>query len=469
MLALAVVYIALFAAYALLPHERTAPNVQCFLTLVSVHTLLGAWLLVLLRRTPTRLFVSTFGDSWFWLALVLMPRVLVFPMLPWLSDDVYRYLWDGKVLLHAINPYPYAPSAAALAAVQHSNAALYALLDYKTYGTVYPPLAQGAFALAAWAGGWLSASWQSAFFAWKILAISAELCGLWCVWKLLRGICAEMSSLAFYACLPLPAVELAGQGHVDALLIAPLGAVLLLLTQTHTKGQTARTAALLGLWTAVLGGIKILPAALALPLLRWLPTWKLRGTLILSVIIVSVAVFTPLLGDAQAQAMFLDEARITSIAFQFNGGLYYALCYVLGWGGVQEFWRFSPVLLSWLRVLATLAVGLFTRVQNARVQDKNSVQLWNALLFTLAAVLLVSSKVHTWYFVPLLLVNILTHHIWLLMLASGSMLSYSYYAVEPSAEQYALEMCVWAASALVFAFEQWRLLMPPSTHSSLHS
>jgi hypothetical protein len=488
---LLMVYIALFAVYPFIPPERIPANVQLFLAVAVAHSLLGAWLLALIQRQteqPTRLrffkhFLFSPHSRWFWLALILLPRVAVAPMLPWLSDDVFRYLWDGNVLAHGINPYLYVPSSPALASLHHHGmgAGLYAMLDYKTYATVYPPLAQATFALTVWIGGLLSDSWLGALFVWKILVLSAELCGLWCVWKVLCRLQSRPqiapSALAYYACVPLPVLELAGQAHVDALLLAPLGALLLLLTQVYIQTQTSRVAALLGVWTAFLGGIKILPVALALPLVRWLPSWRLRGVFALSVVAVCAAVFMPLLGDAQARAMFLREARLTSLAFQFNGGLYYALCYVLGWCGVQEFWQFSPVLMSWLRLVATLGTGIFARVQpqysqqdsQQDSQQKKLTLLWNALLVSLVAVLLVSSKVHTWYFVPPLLVNILVRRVWLLVLASGSLLSYSYYATEPFAERYGLEMGVWAASALVLAVEFGILRMRRTESPSLHS
>ena len=50
------------------------------------------------------------GHLLIWVFAVAM-RAVLFPLVPELSDDVYRYLWDGHVQLSGINPYRYAPSA----------------------------------------------------------------------------------------------------------------------------------------------------------------------------------------------------------------------------------------------------------------------------------------------------------------------------------------------------------------------
>ncbi|MFQ5673951.1 MAG: hypothetical protein ACE5G9_12765 [Nitrospinales bacterium] len=47
----------------------------------------------------------------FWIILLggLLFRAAILPSQPIQEDDVYRYLWDGKVFAHGINPYEYSP------------------------------------------------------------------------------------------------------------------------------------------------------------------------------------------------------------------------------------------------------------------------------------------------------------------------------------------------------------------------
>jgi hypothetical protein len=56
------------------------------------------------------------GHLYIWGVAILM-RLVLLPLTPELSDDIYRYLWDGQVQLAGINPYRYAPAAAELARV----------------------------------------------------------------------------------------------------------------------------------------------------------------------------------------------------------------------------------------------------------------------------------------------------------------------------------------------------------------
>jgi hypothetical protein len=79
------------------------------------------------------------------LVLGVVFRLVAIPAQQYLSDDAFRYHWDGKVLWHGINPYRYAPAAPALDHLRTD--ALDARLMRTDLRTVYPPLAQLFFAL----------------------------------------------------------------------------------------------------------------------------------------------------------------------------------------------------------------------------------------------------------------------------------------------------------------------------------
>jgi len=143
-----------------------------------------------------------------WGAVLL--RIAFLPLLPGLTDDLYRYVWDGWMQVEGINPYRYAPNADALSAFQ--EAPVYEALNSKPYYSVYPPLSQFIFLL----GGWLYAQlgWHAAYFGLKALLAAAEFCGV-----LLLSRLTTRRNLLLYAWNPLVLVETAGQGHTDALLL----------------------------------------------------------------------------------------------------------------------------------------------------------------------------------------------------------------------------------------------------------
>ena len=83
-----------------------------------------------------------------WLIAVVM-RVALLPLAPELTDDFYRYLWDGHVQLAGTNPYLYAPGAPE---VEGLRTAWHHLINNPTVPTIYPPLAQLVFLMIALGG-----------------------------------------------------------------------------------------------------------------------------------------------------------------------------------------------------------------------------------------------------------------------------------------------------------------------------
>ena len=76
-------------------------------------------------------------------------RLALLPLLPHFSDDVWRYLWDGWVSVHGVNPYLHAPAAGALDGLA---APWRALVNHPEVPTIYPPGAQIVFHLLALLG-----------------------------------------------------------------------------------------------------------------------------------------------------------------------------------------------------------------------------------------------------------------------------------------------------------------------------
>ena len=64
-----------------------------------------------------------------------------------LSDDIYRYVWDGRVQLAGINPYRYAPEDDSLASLRDST--IYTAINHRQIPTIYPPLQPKHF-LPSW-------------------------------------------------------------------------------------------------------------------------------------------------------------------------------------------------------------------------------------------------------------------------------------------------------------------------------
>ncbi len=72
-------------------------------------------------------------------------RLAVLPAPPSLSTDMYRYVWDGRLTMHGINPYRWTPNAQTLRSLRDP---IWEKMEYKPYQTIYMPVSQAFFALA---------------------------------------------------------------------------------------------------------------------------------------------------------------------------------------------------------------------------------------------------------------------------------------------------------------------------------
>jgi alpha-1,6-mannosyltransferase len=180
------------------------------------------------------------------LAVALAARLLLAFDAPTLSDDAYRFVWDGRVQAAGINPYVHAPA----------DRPLLFLRDYEVFTeinrpfvrTLYPPVNEMVFlAINRTLGEGLG----RVKLVWLIF--EAGLVGLLVV--LLRRTGRSPGRVALYAWHPLSVVEIAGSGHPDPLLLVPtLGALLL-----WDRGRRATA----GLMLAVASLTRFIPILLA--------------------------------------------------------------------------------------------------------------------------------------------------------------------------------------------------------------
>lgn len=183
--------------------------------LVLTLTLLGAAFLIL-PFVARRLEAATVPLGGVVLLGALLLRLPLLPLPPVLSDDVLRYLWDGKVAAAGLNPYALAPEAEELIPLRDG---IWRRLPHRQVPTVYPPLAVAAFSIAS--------RLPFPMLAWKLVVTAADLLACWLLLRLARGLGVPEGRSVWYAWNPLVALEVAGMGHVDSLGVAAMvGAVL---------------------------------------------------------------------------------------------------------------------------------------------------------------------------------------------------------------------------------------------------
>ncbi len=139
---------------------------------------------------------------------------------PFLSTDIYRYVWDGIVQHAHVNPYRYVPGDPALAWLRAPNAGVYEHINRREYAhTIYPPVAQMFFYLITWV------SPTAAFM--KVAMVLFEGLALFGLMRLLRHLGRQREWIILYAWMPMLIWEFAGSGHVDAMILAFLSMAML--------------------------------------------------------------------------------------------------------------------------------------------------------------------------------------------------------------------------------------------------
>ncbi len=204
------------------------------------------------------------------LAVAFLMRLPALFEPPFLSSDLYRYIWDGRVQLAGINPYRYIPADPALLQIRDHR--IFDHINRRFYApTIYPPAAQLMFRLIASVG-------QTALVA-KLAAVACECVAVACLALTLRLCGDPPSRVLIYAWNPLAVWSFAGNGHVDAEAVGLVAAALL----ARAARQDGWAGAAIGAATLV----KFLPAVVAPAL------WRGRWRLPLAAAIVIVALYLP--------------------------------------------------------------------------------------------------------------------------------------------------------------------------------
>lgn len=230
------------------------------------------------------------------LGVAVLLRLLMLGTFPSLSDDLYRYIWDGKVTTSGINPYAFPPAAPQLEPLRTE---LWNPINAKDLTTPYPPAAQGLFAATFLVAG-------ESVKAQQFVAVIGDALVIVALVLLLKELGLPRERVLIYALNPLCLMHFAHSAHNDGWLIAPL---LFALTMAHARREVAAAASLAA---AVL--MKFF-AGFALPALAG--PWRARHFVVFAALIgVGFAPFVRTANPLRGVLFEAGEAR-------FNDSLYF--------------------------------------------------------------------------------------------------------------------------------------------------
>lgn len=290
------------------------------------------------------------------LGVAIVARIILLGQVP--GDDIFRYIWEGKLLLHHINPYLHAPDAAELIPLRDS---LWDSVGHKTFSAIYPPLAEWSFAF-------LAALSPTVIFFKSAFAFADLLAG----WLLARKYGWQAGLIFLWN--PLVLVAFAGGGHYDSLFVLAL--VLGWLAWENHRWRPAL------LWLGAAVAIKWM----ALPLLAWAVWQRLRAEGKTAAVIALAWGLLPLLLAWLALSTWTGEWTGRLQPAQFSE---YARSAEFIPRLVGEIWESSRHGNSW--ILLPLALAWSVVILRAK-------SFLDAAEGTLFFTLLLSPVVHIWYF-----------------------------------------------------------------------
>lgn len=333
--------------------------------------------------------------------------------IPLLSQDFYRFIWDGRMLLNGFNPYLYLPENYLLGTFKAPNeaAALYegmGQLNGSHYSN-YPPLNQLCFAFAALIS---SKSILGSVIVFRLIIILADLGVLFFGKKLLNHFRLNTNTIFLYFLNPFIIIELTGNLHFEGVMIC-----LLIMGLYYLKNQKMVLSAF---FIAASIALKLLPL-LFLPLFFQLFQLKKLIVFYLLIIGITMLFFLPFI-DSAFLANYTRTISLWFGQFEFNGSLHHlakkVAVQISGYNSIKEY----------IKIITPILVIVFTLIMTFFRKNKNIKQLIVAMLFTLFFYLATSTTVHPWYLAMLLIFSVFTTYRFPLVWSFVIMFTYLTYA-----------------------------------------
>lgn len=334
---------------------------------------------------------------------------------PNLSQDFYRFIWDGEIINNGINPYLYTPNQIMEGGAVHiSNASTLhegmGSLSARHYSN-YPPLNQIIFTLSTYLGG---RTILGALVAMRLFIIGADIGILLIGKRLLLHLGKPPHLIFWYFINPLVIIELTGNLHFEGVMLF----FFIWSMYFISKDKLSMAAPVYAL--SIL--LKLVPI-LFLPL--FLRHFKLKKSIVFYALIgLTCFVFLIPFYSEEFIANYSKTVGLWFSNFEFNASIY-NIVKVIGvtyfdekpWLLVKAYGSLVPKIIIVVALLLTFVRG-----------NGKMAMLFGSMLALLSCYYFLSSTVHPWYVIFLVLLSIFTKYRFALLWSAAVVLSYYAYS-----------------------------------------
>lgn len=342
-------------------------------------------------------------------------RIIFLVTIPNLSQDFYRFIWDGELVSNFINPYLNIPNDLILdpnLVIDNAKELLTGMGELSPkFHSNYPPLNQLIFAVAALLGG---KSILGAVIVMRILIILADIGIVYFGRKLLRKLNKSPHLIFWYFLNPLVIMELTGNLHFEGVMLFFFVWSLYLLSMNNWK--------LAAVVYACSISIKLVPL-LFLPL--FLTHFKFKKS-VAFYSIVGLSILTLLLPFYASEfiANYSKTVGLWFSNFEFNSSIYNVVKTIgvnyfdaKPWELIKTYGKLTPI----ITILTVLAFTFFRKNDNLST-------LISSMLWILTIYYFISPTVHPWYIIFLVVLTCFTNYRYALVWSATVILSYWAYS-----------------------------------------
>lgn len=346
----------------------------------------------------------------------LLVRLVFLFAIPNLSQDFYRFIWDGRMILKGVNPYLWTPeSFISVGKFPFSQAQeLYngmGILNASHY-TNYPPIKQLIFAIAALFSG---KSILGSAIVFRLFIIAADFGTLYLGKKLLERLNMPIHNIFWYILNPFIIIELTGSLHFEGIMIFFLVWSLYLLHSGKWK--------IAAIIFALSISVKLIPL-LFLPLFyQWFRKYFSITQLVQFYSIIGLCTILLFLPFYSSEFInhYSETVALWFGQFEFNASLYYvarAIGYAAtGYNQIATIGKFIPII-----VIIVLVGITFIR------KNETMPRLISALLLAATFYYFTSTTIHPWYLATLVGLSVFTNYKFPLVWSFMIVLSYYAYS-----------------------------------------